>query len=209
MRLLWLRHPLLVLLAVQTALAAGDVDKKVECDKGDSITAAAADLAVEKTYVLHVSGTCNENVFIDNFEGISLTIEGDPSATIQGLLNNPGGQPVVFVSNSRRVTLVNLTIQTTGGVTPNDNPVGVAFNLCRGCQVSNSVVNTSRVGINLINTQATIVGITISGSAMGSSGLTVLGDSNATVINLSATALLVESGCWWIRAAVCDSTRFL
>jgi hypothetical protein len=75
--MLWLRPLLLVLLAVQTALAATTVDKKVDCDKGDTITAAAADLAVDKIYVLHVSGTCNENVVIDNFEGVSLGLKGD------------------------------------------------------------------------------------------------------------------------------------
>jgi len=199
MRSLWLCLFLFVLLAVQTAFAAITVDKKVDCDKGDSITAAAADLAVDKTYVLHVSGTCNENVIVENFEGLSLTILGEPSATIQGLLA-PAGQPVVFVSNSRRVMLNNFTIQTTGGVTPNDNPVGVAFNLCRGCQISNLVIHTSRVGINLINSQAVVAGNTIHGSAVGSSGLTVLGDSNANVINLTTTGatggngLLVDEG---------------
>jgi len=200
MRSLWLCLFLFVLLAVQTAFAAITVDKKVDCDKGDSITAAAADLAVDKNYVIHVSGTCNENVVVDNFEGISLTILGDPSATIQGLVANPFGQPVVFVSNSRRVTINNLTIQTTGGVTTNDNPVGVAFNLCRGCQISNLVIHTSRVGINLTNSQAVVAGNTIHGSAPGSSGLTVLGDSNANVINLTTTGatggigLLVDQG---------------
>jgi len=199
MRFLWLSL-VFALLAVQTGFAATIVDKKVECDKGDSVTAAAADLVVDKTYILHVSGTCNENVIVDNFEGLSLTIIGDPSATIQGLLANPAGQPVIIVSNSRRVNLVNLTIQTTGGVTPNDNPIGAAFNLCRGCQISNSVIHTSRVGINLINSQVNVSGNTIHGSAVGSSGLTVLGDSNANVFNLNTTGatggngLLVDQG---------------
>jgi hypothetical protein len=187
MRLLWLCPLLLALLAAPTAFAAGSIEKKVECDKGDSITAAAADLAVDKSYLLRVTGTCNENVLVDNFEGLALTIMGDPSATIQGLTASPAGQPVVLVSNSRRVNLLNFTILTSGGVTAIDNPVGVAFNLCRGCQVSNSTINTSRQGINLINSQATIAGITINGGAPGSSGLAVLGDSNANVMNLTAT----------------------
>lgn len=201
MRLLWLRPLLFVLLAVQTTLAANTVDKKVECDKGDSITAAAADLAVDKIYFLHVSGTCNENVFIDNFEGISLTIIGDPSATIQGQLTSGPGAPVFFVSNSRRVTLVHLTIQTSGGITPSDNPVGIAFNLCRGCQVSDIPIQTSRLGVGLTNSQAVLSNVTVVGSDPGSVGMSVLGDSNANVVNFNATGpgiggvgLLVDQG---------------
>jgi hypothetical protein len=207
---------LLVLLAVQTAVAATTVDKKVDCDKGDSITAAAADLAVDKNYVLHVSGTCNENVAVNDFEGITLTIIGDPSATIQGLLNSPGGQPVFFVSNSRRVTLSNLTIQTSGGVNPNDNPVGVALNLCRGCQVSNSTINTSRGGISLTDSQAIITNITVHGSAAGSTGMSVLGDSNANVVGLTATGpgiggfgLLVDQGSRVRLGAIFPGSSFI
>jgi len=201
MRLLSLRPLLLVLLAVQTAFAANTVDKKVECDKGDSITAAAADLAVDKTYVIHVSGTCNENVVVDNFEGLSLTIIGDPSATIQGQLNSGLGAPVFFVSNSRSVNLVHLTVQTSGGITPSDNPVGIAFNLCRGCQVSDIPIQTSRLGVGLTNSQAVLSNVTVVGSVPGSVGMSVLGDSNANVINLNATGpgiggvgLLVDQG---------------
>ena len=175
MRLLSLRPLLLVLLAVQTAFAANTVDKKVECDKGDSITAAAADLAVDKTYVIHVSGTCNENVVVDNFEGLSLTIIGDPSATIQGQLNSGLGAPVFFVSNSRSVNLVHLTVQTSGGITPSDNPVGIAFNLCRGCQVSDIPIQTSRLGVGLTNSQAVLSNVTVVGSVPGSVGMSVLG----------------------------------
>jgi hypothetical protein len=68
------------------------------------------------------------------------------------------------------------------------NPFGVAFNLCRGCQVSNSTINTKRGGIDLINSQAVIASITVNGSsAQGTTGLMVRGDSNANVVNLTAT----------------------
>jgi hypothetical protein len=187
MRVLRLCSVLLVLLVAQTALGwINTVHKQVDCDKGDSITAAAADLNADKTYVLHVSGVCNENVVVENFEGITLTILGDPSATIQGFTVVPAGPPVVSVSNSRRVVLANLTIITSGGMTSIDNPAGVALNLCRGCEVSNSVINTSRVGINLSNSQVSIAGITINSSPTATNAVSVLDDSNATVSNLTA-----------------------
>jgi hypothetical protein len=201
MRLPWQCPLLFALLAAQTAFAAVTVDKKVDCDKGDSITAAATDLAVDKIYVLHVSGTCNENVVIDNFEGITLTVLGDPSATIQGQLANGPGVPAFLVSNSRRVKLVHLTVHTSGGTNPNDNPVGIAFNLCRGCEVLDTPIQTSRVGVNLTNSQAVVSNVTVVGSTPGSIGMSILSDSNANVLNLNATGpgsggvgLLVDQG---------------
>jgi hypothetical protein len=201
MRLPWQCPLLFALLAAQTAFAAVTVDKKVDCDKGDSITAAATDLAVDKIYVLHVSGTCNENVAIDNFEGITLTVIGDPSATIQGQLANGPGVPAFLVSNSRRVKLVHLTVHTSGGTNPNDNPVGIAFNLCRGCEVSDIPIQTSRVGVNMTNSQVAISNVTVLGSSPGSIGMSIFGDSNANVVNFTATGpgmggvgLLVDQG---------------
>jgi hypothetical protein len=192
---------LLVLLVAQTAFGwINTVHKQVDCDKGDSITAAATDLNTDKAYVLHVSGVCNENVVVEDFEGITLTIIGDPSATIQGLTMVPAGPPVVSVSNSRRVTLANLTIITSGGITSIDNPAGVAMNLCRGCELSNSVITTSRVGINLANSQASITGITINSSPTGTNAVAVLDDSNVIVSNLTAngggsgTGLFIDRG---------------
>jgi hypothetical protein len=200
MRVRWLFCFLLLPFVAQTALSQVPVDKKVDCDKGESITAAIGNLNVDKSYVIHVSGVCNENVAINDYEGIALTILGDPSATVQGLAAAPEGPPVFSVANSRRVTLENLTILTSGGLTPTDNPAGVAMNFCRNCEISNSVINTMRSGINLMDSQTAIEGVTINSSATASSAVTVFGKSNAGIRNLTAhgggggTGLFVDQG---------------
>jgi hypothetical protein len=174
------------LFAAQPLLAQSPVDKKVDCDKGDTISKAVFGLDVDKSYVIHVSGTCKENVLIENFEGISLTILGDPSAIVQGFSVSPAGPPVFLITNSRRVILVNLTISTSGGITSADNPAGVAMRFCRGCEVSNSIVNSSRVGVNLGNSQAAIANVTVNSSDTASSGISMLDSSDAEITNFTA-----------------------
>ena len=187
MRLLWSCSLTLLLFSAPVLAQQGTdpIDKKVDCSKGQSISSAVSNLEADKNYVVHVSGTCDENVAISGFEGISLVILGDPTATVNGVAATPG-MPVFFLSNSRRVVLVNLTINTTGGTSPSANPVGVAMTLCRGCQVANSTINTDRVGMTLADSQGNISGTTINANTAPATGLLVFSASDANVVNFHA-----------------------
>jgi len=127
------------------AMAAGPVVVAVDCDKGKSINDKVTGLDVDKEYIVQVSGTCNEAVLIANFEGVSLQLVGNPTAT----LNNPGvpGAPVVNVVESRQVTISGLTIN---GATRMTN--------CRNCFFNNNIVNSPATGITFFQSQGVMQG---------------------------------------------------
>src|SRR3954466_331258 len=89
------------------ALAASTITANVNCDKGGSITDKVASLSTgldldgDNNFVVKISGTCNENVQIADFEQVSLQLVGNPTATINDVSGT--SVPVLSVSDSRRV----------------------------------------------------------------------------------------------------------
>src|SRR5262245_1204913 len=86
------------------------ITRNVDCSKNNqTISKALENVDADKNYVIQVSGTCTENVLVANFEGLSLQIKGDPTATINGISATPQ-LAVTQISSSRRVALNNLTL---------------------------------------------------------------------------------------------------
>ena len=131
------------------AMAAGTITVNVNCDKGGSITDKVAGLSTgisidgDKSYIVKVSGTCNENVQIADFEQVSLQVVGNPTATIKDASGT--GLPVISVTDSRRVTLSGLTIN---GETRLSN--------CRDCFFNNNIVNSTTTGLVFFESQGSI-----------------------------------------------------
>src|SRR5262245_34949550 len=105
------------------ALGANPKEIKVDCAH-KTISDAVTGLDNDKEYLVTVTGVCNENVLITDFQGIALTVQGNPTATINGVSGNPFGVPVVQIVNSRRVSIQNFTINATGAL-----PLGNNFSL--------------------------------------------------------------------------------
>jgi Right handed beta helix region len=77
-------HTMFLALGIAGAVtgAAAAQTAKVNCAKHQTITAAlAANSPANGPLTLLVNGTCNEDVFVDRFSGV--TIEGNPAATIR------------------------------------------------------------------------------------------------------------------------------
>jgi hypothetical protein len=177
------------------------VVKQVDCTKGKTITEAASKLDPAKEYVIEVSGTCNENVAVENFEGISLQIIGTPSATVVGFTASPQ-VPAVRVLSSRRVRLSNLTVLPADTVNPGiGNAGGINLTQCRGCTLDGLTVTTDRQGIIFFDSQGTVANTNITMTANGTA-LAVVGLSDVNLVNYEATgsasfsnaAIIVDQG---------------
>ena len=98
---------LVLCLATSTLYATAPI--RVDCGKGDTISATLAHLAQTgntRGVTIFVKGTCKENITIGAFD--HLVIQGSPIATIQDASN--GTAAVVLVFSSYDVTLQGLTI---------------------------------------------------------------------------------------------------
>jgi hypothetical protein len=165
--------PLLIAmpLFLTSSLALADPhNKKVDCDKNQSLSHAIL-TADHLPMTIYVSGTCNENVFIDRRD---LTLIGDPVATINGV--NPAENTVTI--SAERVTLNGMRV--TGGL----NGISVSGG-DRALIVNMTVDNTSRNGINFFQGgNGTVQRTTASNN--GRSGVRIESGS-ATVINSRMT----------------------
>ncbi|MBZ5542108.1 MAG: right-handed parallel beta-helix repeat-containing protein [Acidobacteriia bacterium] len=121
-------------LLLSSGLAQG-ADIKVDCSnakaKVNTITGALAQLSKTAENTIHVSGTCNESVWIEHFE--SLNLLANPGASI----NDPtpslqDENDVIDIYDSGSVTVDGFTIN--GGV------YGVACIRTRFCYVRNTTV---------------------------------------------------------------------
>jgi hypothetical protein len=165
----WLRLALLsagvqILVAQNPPQGSNPIERKVNCDQGQTIGAAVDNLETYKSYIIKISGTCNENVQVSNYEGVSLQLTGDPTAVVNGV---GGNRPVIGVDNSRRVQIINLTINAASN--PNGNNAGLQFGNCLPCNVGNVTVNTSNGGILWFATRGSLGGsrVNVTGSATG------------------------------------------
>lgn len=160
--------------------------KQVDCSKGKSITAAIDNLKNDQAYVIQVTGTCNENVAVRDFEGISLEIVGTPSATINGVATVPPDAAVQVV-NSRSVRLANMTIN--GALTPAPGPTtgntgAIIMRSCRNCSIQDVTVNHDRSGVLWLTSQGTQGNVTANISQ--GTGSAVANGSDVTFLNYEA-----------------------
>jgi hypothetical protein len=91
-------------LAAQDAARAAKKAIKVDCNKGGSISATLAHLALTgstRGITILVSGTCKENISISRFD--RLILQASPRATLQDASN--GNAAVVNIVSSSDVTL--------------------------------------------------------------------------------------------------------
>ena len=116
------------LLPSSTPASADPFNKKIDCDKNQSLSHAVM-TADQLPMTIYVKGTCNENLFIDRHD---LTLIADPAATINGpdatqntvtvvgervTINGfrvTGGRNGITVSGGHRVTIANRTVENAG-----------------------------------------------------------------------------------------------
>lgn len=161
------------------------ITRKVDCSKNNqSISKALETVDGDKHYVIEVSGTCTENVRVVDFEGLSLQINGTPTATINGVSATPQ-PPLIQISSSRRVLLSNLTLNPVP-FTASASQAGLSISQCRGCATNMVSVNGDRIGIVLNETEMVLQETTINLAGPGTA-LAVTGSSDVNLVNYSAT----------------------
>ncbi len=125
-------------LAASPALADPGAKLKVDCNAGQTISAALATLnklpAVGSAgpNTVMISGTCHENITVVGMN--NLTLQGDPTATVKGNANGFG--VVLWVADSQNFVMNNLTLSGNGVATGVYCAVAV-------CQLNNDVVEDS------------------------------------------------------------------
>lgn len=149
--------------------AATGTDVTVNCPT-DSLQAAIGSLGPQGPHTIRVTGTCTENILID--QRTALTIAAPENQTGTLMPANPNGR-LVRISASHGITLVRLVMSGGRGVLMFDSQV--AISQCR-------VENSSSQGIFASNSILTIETSTVRNnagrgiSALGHSTLTVPGD---------------------------------
>jgi len=177
---------------------------KINCSQGKTISDALDKLDdSSKDYILSVSGVCNENVLVGDFQGNSLVLQGDPTATINGVVNSPFGMPVVQLANSRQIVVQNLTINVNG--TPlTGNQAGIAVTICSNCNIRNVTVSTATSGITFAYSQGSVLTSTVNFPGTGGAGIVISSSSDVTLgavqvhgpggLTPPATGILVDQG---------------
>jgi hypothetical protein len=174
---------------------AGAVDKKVDCDKGQTITKAleSADRTAE-TLAISVTGTCEEfvrigrdRVSIESENGATvigqITIFGPSNVTLRNLTITGPGNGLRIFGGRTRVFNVNLIQNEENGIfaadgavvrfedgqiTDNNGDFGVLLNNSEA-QISSSLVSGHRQdGLAVtLNSSLTIVASNVSGNSVG------------------------------------------
>jgi hypothetical protein len=156
---------------------------KVDCNKGKTISGALAMLTAlgpvgtaGPNKVL-VSGTCNENVTINGMA--NLTLEGTPSATINGNANGNG--VTLWMTESQNITVNNFTINGFGvycaassclmnnDTVQNSDGNGVAVGVSASMILNTSTVqNNAGAGVAIrVGGNVALDGSTVQGNAGG------------------------------------------
>ncbi len=123
----------IVLLAVLGSLSVLDGEAAtvdVNCNKGQTIGAALAQLNPHGPNIVNVRGTCAEAVDVGHFE--RLTLRGRGGAAIAAPLD--AGKASLHIHNSREVLVRDLTVGSAGGVSAD-------LTDCRDCQVHGSTMD--------------------------------------------------------------------
>jgi parallel beta helix pectate lyase-like protein len=186
---------LLVGLLLLTSLIANAATFNVNCDRtgpGGKISTYLKLANAFDATTIRVSGTCHENIQINSLDRLSLIAVA--GATLQDA--SSGAQPVILITDSRRVTVQGFTI--TGGDT------GISClnkSLCR--LYSNTSSGASSSGIFIDDSEANLWndklqdnggnGLTIDGSKVTASELTVTG-TNGFGLNIANSSSLALDG---------------
>ena len=160
---------LLLAIGLQTGTADAKVKTvNVGCADGDTI-AEALRKGEDKSLVITVQGTCQENVTIARDD---VTIEGDP-VTGGGLTGPDPALHTISIDGARRVVIRNLTV--TGGRNGISGAGGASFTV-----QDSTIHNSSGVGIGVFqNSRALIHHNTITNHP--EDAIAVVGSSDATI----------------------------
>ena len=130
------------------------------------------DLNTAADYVIHVTGTLNCPVYLDNttlgtFSGSTLTIEGSDNSSdiLDGNnLHDALGNSVnylIYINHTRPITLENLTIQNL----TSDTYAAVHIdNTSANVTITNCDIKNNRIGVIVNNGEVTVEGCLISGN---------------------------------------------
>lgn len=182
--------PLVSLIALALALSASATTVAVNCNakKDNSITAALASLVKQGPHTINITGTCNENVFIENFDDVTLAGSGGASINF---VPGPDNYQVIGISRSRSVTIhdliinggetegiacffhshcvfYNLTVQGSAGS-------GITFARSNGTIGDNTVLQNNFTGATVIRNSHVRFG-----AYPANGGVTVINNGNAT-----------------------------
>jgi hypothetical protein len=167
---------------------------KVDCNAGQTISAALATLnkvgpiGAAGPHNVLVSGTCNENVIVTGMN--NLTIQGNPTATVNGNAN--GFAIVLWVTDSQNFALNNITLSGVG-------VAGGVYCAAATCHLNSDTVQNSvgnGVGVGPSSTvfldSSTVQQNATAGVHVGGQGNVVL--SGATVQSNGGAGVLLQAG---------------
>ena len=101
----------LLALLLTTSFAFASPSLTVDCDQGQSLNQTLARMSKVVPLNIAVKGTCTEYVFVDGFNGLTLT--GLPGATLQQPSNDLTGLfYVLSLTDSRNITVTGLTLHS-------------------------------------------------------------------------------------------------
>lgn len=196
---------------------------RVHCDEGQTISraidrlTALGPIGTAGPNTLLVSGTCNENVTINGMA--NLTLEGTPSATINGNANGNGTS--LWITESQNITVNNFTINGFGvycaasncmmnnDTVQNSAGNGVSVGVSASMLLNSSTVqNNAGAGVGIrIDGDVILAGSTVQGNAGGgvmlqsgavltvtlqSQGFNVIGPAGSTIQNNGQDGILAD-----------------
>ncbi len=177
------------LMVLALSLTAGATTVAVDCGakKDNSINAALAGLAKQGPHTINITGTCNENVVIENFDDV--TLAGSAGASLN-FVPGPDNFQVIFISRSRNVTIRDLTINGGGeGILCGFHSHCVFYNLTVQSMAGTGITfarSTGTIGDNTV-LQNNVVGAMVIrnshvrfGAYPANGGVTVINNGNAT-----------------------------
>jgi hypothetical protein len=171
--------------------ASALVTRTADCSKGKTIASKLNNIVQDESYEITVIGTCTENVNINDFEGVSLTLVSTTGAIINGVATTPPS-PVVLAGASRRVTLKGLTINPVTISGNSGNFAGALFSSCTACVMENLTVNAANGGITWVASQGVLRNPTVNVTGPGT-GIAIANSSDVTSFNIAATSTVLNS----------------
>lgn len=134
-----------LLCALLSSVPARGATVRVNCDRGQSISAALATLNPVVANTIYVSGTCHENVLIEYFDHLTLIAEAGAS------INDASGgtDDVVTIFHTSRVTMQGFTV--------NGGADCVVCQDASVCQFYGNTFQNGGTGANIFQAQARII----------------------------------------------------
>lgn len=181
-------------LSASPALAAPGSTLNVDCNSGQTISAALATLSKMHAVgsagpnTVTVSGTCNENITVVGMN--NLTLQGNPTATVNGNANGFG--TVLWVTDSQNFVMNNITLSGNG-------VAGGVYCAAAVCHLNNDTVENSAgngVGVGpssiVFLSSTTVQQNARDGAHLGGNGNLVL--AGATIQSNGAAGVDLQAG---------------